>query len=278
MRHTCALLILTACSYTPSPGETTADTDAPVTQPPADGPAQPPPPDGDVVLDSPPQVTCTTSDNTLALCLELEDSSTDVAIDGSGKQHDAAITSATATTRDVPETSRALTLGTSSAVMIGDSPDFDLPTLTISAWVRRTATPGFNQRYGVVDVGRKQAALAIDDDGNVVCMVRTDFDVWVGTGGATAVNEWSLVACTYDAPELCMYVFRNGSASPSVECGNTDGQPLDMSVDAGGTIGALFDAANQPVSKLRGDIDSIRIYGRALTENQLCTANGISGC
>ncbi len=278
MRHTLVLsLLLAACSYSPPVGEA-VDVDAPG-QEPGDPPPPPPPgTDAGVVLDTPPQVTCTTSDSSLALCLELEDDTTTVAIDGSGKQHDAAINNATATTRDVPVTSRALTLTSSSAMMIGDSPDFDLQTLTISAWVRRTASPSAGQRFGVFDVGRKQAAMALDDQGRVVCMVRTDFDVWVGTGGATALNEWSLIACTYDAPELCMYTFKNGSSNPTVECGNTDGEPIDMSVNAGSTVGALFDPANQPVSGLAGAIDSTRVYGRALSESQLCTANGLSGC
>lgn len=276
MRHLYALsLVLAACSYTPPAGGELG-VDAETGQLPGDPP--PPEPDAGVVLDAPPQVTCTTSDSSLVLCLELEDQDAQVAIDGSGKGHDAAVSNATATTRDVPATSRALALSTSSAMMIGDTPDFDVQRLTISAWVRRSSLPASGQRFGVVDLGRKQAALAIDDSGHVVCMVRTDFDIWVGTGGTTAVNQWSLVACTYDAPELCMYVFPNGSATPTVECGNTDGEPLDTSINAGGTIGALFDTANQPVSKLNGAVDSIRVYGRPLTQTQLCNANGLTGC
>lgn len=274
MRLAALSLALAACTYAPDIADVAAD--AATGQLPSDPP--PPPPDAGVEIDAPPQVTCTTTDSSLALCLELEDQSTAVALDGSGKGHDAAISGAIATTRDVPATSRALTLSSSSSVMVGDSPDFDLQTLTIAAWVRRTATPANNQRFGVIDVGRKQAALAIDDDGNVQCMVRTEFDIWVGTGGATAVDEWALVACTYDAPDLCMYVFRNGSATPSVECGETDGEPIDVSVNAGGAIGALFDNLNQPVSRLAGAIDSIRVYGRALTQKQLCTAGGLTGC
>lgn len=277
MRTTLALsLVLAACSYAP-PAAETLDVDA-ANLPDPNDPTDPPP-DAGVVIDSPPQVTCTTSDPTLKLCLELEDTGTSVALDGSGGDHDASIANATATTRDVPAPSRALTVGSTSSIMIGDSSDFDVQTLTISAWVKRSATPSSGQRFGVVDVGRRQAAMALDDQGRVVCMIRTDFDIWVGTGFAsTAINEWSLVACTYDAPELCMYTFKNGSSNPDVECGNTDGEPIDMSVNAGGTIGALFDSSNQPVSKLAGSVDSIRVYGRALTEGQLCQANGLAGC
>lgn len=278
MRHLIAILAVTACSYTP-PSAEIAGVDAPGQEPDASTNPPPPPTDSSVEPPPPPQVTCTTSDPSLKLCLEFEDAGTAVALDGSGAQHDASLTGVTATTRDVPANSRALQLGASSTIMIGDSPDFDVQTLTISAWVKRSATPAAGQRYGVVDVGRKQAALALDDTGRVTCMVRTDFDVWVGTGfQATSTNEWSLVACTYDAPELCMYTFKNGSSNPDVECGDTDGEPINMSVNAGGTIGALFDASNQPISKLAGSVDSIRVYGRALTENQLCTANGLSGC
>jgi hypothetical protein len=281
MRKAIFISILTSCAYTPPAADQESVDSAVLPSDPNEpddpnNPVDPPPPDGPA---APPQVTCSTSDSSLKLCLELEDQSTSIALDGSGQAHHAQITGATAAERDVPAISRALNVNGSSAIMIGDSPDFDVQTLTISAWVKRSATPSFNQRYGVVDVGRKQAALAIDDQGRVVCMVRTSFDTWAGTGfAATAVNEWSLVACTYDAPELCMYTFKNGSSNPDVECGDTDGEPLDMTVNAGGTIGALFDSSNQPASKLAGSIDSIRVYGRALTENQLCTANGLSGC
>ncbi|MBA2539067.1 MAG: LamG domain-containing protein [Deltaproteobacteria bacterium] len=277
MRNAIALsLVLAACSYTP-PADPLLGVDSVLPSDPND-PVDPLP-DGPGDPDAPPQGTCTTSDSSLRLCLELEDSTSTAALDGSGQGHHAQVTGATATERDVPSVSRALQLGGTSAIMIGDTPDFDVQTLTISAWVKRSSAPTIGQRFGVVDVGSKQAALAIDSQGRVVCMVRTDFDVWVGTGfAATSVNEWSLVACTYDAPDLCMYTFKAGSSNPDVECGQTDGEPLDMSIDSGGTIGALFDNANQPTSKFAGSIDSIRVYSRALTETQLCTAGGLSGC
>jgi hypothetical protein len=270
MRHAILLSLLASCAYTPPADTQSVDSVLP-SEPndpgdPNDPVDPPPPPDGPA---APPQGTCSTSDSSLTLCLELEDQSTGIALDGSGQAHHAQVTGATPTERDVPAISRALSVNGSSTIMIGDTPDFDVQTLTISAWVKRSATPSFNQRYGIVDVGRKQAALALDDLGRVVCMVRTNFDVWVGTGfTATAIDEWSLVACTYDAPELCMYTFKNGSSNPDVECGNTDGEPLDMTVNAGGTIGALFDSSNQPTSKLAGSIDSIRVYGRPLSETR----------
>jgi len=268
------VLALTACSYQPpaaGPGDDDVGVDAPTTDPGTDAPQ--------VELDAPPQVTCTTSDGSLTLCLEFEDAATTIALDGSGRGHDASVANASAVTRDVPELSRALAIQPATTIMIPDSPDFDVQTLTVSAWVQRTGLPQNGQRFGVVDVGRKQAAIAIDGNGDLVCMVRTTAgDTWVGTGGAVPANSWTLTACTYDAPTLCMYTFTSGNPTPTSECGDTDGEPLDTSSPAGGTIGALFDTANTPSSKLAGNVDSIRLYGRALTATQLCTAGGLTGC
>ncbi len=268
-----AILAAAGCSYTAPANQVEPDVDAAVQPPPEEQP------DAAVSLDAPPQVTCTTSDGSLRLCLELEDATTNVALDGSGHGHDATVSNASASTRDVPETSRALAIGSNTEIMIPDSTDFDLQTLTVSAWVQRTGLPQNGQRYGVVDVGRRQASIAIDDNGDIVCMVRTTAgDTWVGTGGSIPVDTWTLTACTYDPPTLCMYTFANGNPTADVQCGDTDGEPLDTTNPAGGTVGALFDTNNTPNSQLAGNVDQIRLYGRVLTESELCSAGGLTGC
>ena len=103
-------------------------------------------------------------------------------------------------------------------------------------------------------------------------------DTWVGSGAIIPANKWTLVACTYDSPELCMYTFPNGTHPGTVDCGNTDGALIDVSINAGGTIGAMFDTSTQPVQKLSGSSDSVRVYSRALSTTQLCTAGGLTGC
>jgi len=229
--------------------------------------------------DAPPaQVVCTTSDGSLKLCLEFEDPALGTALDGSGLAHHAAVSGATVATREIPSTSRAIGVTTTAAIMIPDTTDLDLQTVTMTAWVQRSSLPTNGQRFGIVDVGRRQAALAIDDQGRVNCFVKTSTTIWVGIGGSTAAGEWALLACTYDAPTLCAYSFRNGSATPSVTCGETDGETLDTSSSAGSTIGALFDTSNNPSSRLKGNLDSVRIYSRTLSETELCTAGGLSGC
>jgi hypothetical protein len=278
MRRAWVALIFAGCSFDP-PGAANVDVDAAIgVDPPIDTSPEPQP-DAAVPIDAmPAAAACGTSDPALELCLELDEPSLAIARDGSGKLHDAAMTNVTAATRSVPETSPALKIAGTSTITIADTADFDHAAFTISAWVQRTSLPAFNQRYGVVDVGNRQAALAIDDDGNATCLVKTVDDIWVGTGGSTTLNQWALVACTYQAPQLCTYVFRNGSATATKICGNTDGAAVDMSVNAGGTVGALFDAANQPAQRLAGNIDSVRYYSRALTQTQLCTAGGLTGC
>jgi hypothetical protein len=241
--------------------------------------APPPAIDGAIPVDAPPaQVLCTTSDGALKLCLEFEDPTLGIALDGAGGSHDAIVTAATATTRDIPTTSRAIGLGATSSVMIPDSAAFDLQTVTLSAWIQRSALPASGRSYGVIDLGRRQASLSIDDTGHAVCAVKTDTTLWFRSGGTTAVNEWALAACTYNAPTLCTYVWRNGNPTASVTCGTTDGEPLDTSTNAGEAIGALLDTSNNPSSRFTGKLDAVRVYGRELTETELCTAGGLSGC
>jgi hypothetical protein len=246
----------------------------------ADAPPGTNPPDA-ADIDAPPQqVTCTTSDPALKVCLEFEDSSlAATALDGTAGAHHATLTSVTAGTRDVPGNSRAATVGAASSIMLADSTDFDVQTVTLAAWVRRTATPSSGSRFGIIDIGRRNAGMAIDSGGNVLCFVKTSQNLWVRSGGGTATNEWAFAACTYENDELCAYSFRNGSATPSVQCGiTTDGLPLDTG-DGQGTIGALFDLTSGALMQhFIGSIDAVRVYNRALTESQLCDSAGLSGC
>ena len=234
--------------------------------------------DAAVTLDAAPQVVCTSSDPSLRLCIEFEDPTLGIALDGSGLENHASVAGVTSTTRAVPATSQAVGVTASTEIMIPDTADFDLQTLTMTAWVQRTALPDFDERFGVIDVGQRQAALAIDDLGRVTCFVKTSSTLWFRTGGSTGNGEWALAACTYDAPRLCAWSFRNGSSTPDVVCGNTNSAPLDTSASSGSTIGALLDSSSTPSSRFSGNIDSVRIYSRALSEAELCMSGGLSGC
>lgn len=275
----CLLPLLAACSFAPAATGFDASTggggaDADVT--PGDDAA--PPIDGAVDPDAPPQqVTCTTSDPDLRLCLEFEDPTPGTAVDGSGLGHDATVAAATPAVRDVPVTSNALGINVETAIRVGATADHALQTITIAGWVRRTATPSFE--YGVIDIGDGQTQATIDEDGKAVCHVFDGFTPWFRPGGTVTLNEWDFIACTYDSPTICTYVFHGANPAPDVVCGNTDGFALDTSDTTGTTIGALpandDDGLN---SHLIGAVDAIRIYARALTAAELCASAGLTGC
>lgn len=277
MRWLC-LLVVAGCSFEAPPGGIAPDAASPGSDAP---PGEPPPPPADAPpSDPPPQVTCTTSDGALEVCLELDDASFSTVVrDGSGHGRDATVANLATATRDVPVVSQAGAISTTTSVRIAETSALETEASTLMAWVQRSALPGTGGRFGVIDIGRRQAAMGIDDTGHVVCFVKTDTTIWVRPGGSTRLNEWALAACTYDPPLLCAYSFRNGSSSPEVTCGNTDGAALDTSSTSGTSIGALFDVdTGSLLSHFRGNVDGIRIYSRALSQDELCNSGNIPGC
>ena len=280
MRWLC-LIVVAGCSFEAPAAITSPDAaGAGVDAPPGEPPPPPPPGDTPPPPDAPPARTCTTSDGALEVCLELDDAfGTGIALDGSGHLRDATLDSVTTATRDVPVVSQAAGISISTTIRLAETSALDMQTATLVAWVQRSSLPNSGGRFGVVDIGRRQAAMGIDDTGHVVCFVKTDDTIWVRPGGSTRLNEWALAACTYDPPMLCAYSFRNGSSSPEVTCGNTDGASLDTSSTSGTAVGALFDVDTGSLqSHLKGNVDGVRIYSRALSQDELCNSGNIPGC
>jgi hypothetical protein len=232
--------------------------------------------------DAPPApVTCTITDPDVRLCLELDDVNvSSMAVDGSGLEHHATVGNVSVATRNIPTSSQAIGIMSDTAIVIADSADFDLQEFTITAWVQRTALPQFGQEYGVVDFGRQQASLAIDDEGRVSCFVRVDGQAWYWPNGSTTNGEWALAACSYETPLLCATVFRNGDpATGTRTCGSTGTGTVSTSINTGGTIGALFASASGELrSRFAGNVDSIRVYDRELSEQEICAKSGLIGC
>ena len=273
------LIVVAGCSFEAPAAITSPDAegtsiDAPPGEPPPPPPADAPP------ADTPPARTCTTSDGSLEVCLELDDPfGSGVALDGSGHLRDATLASVTTATRDVPVVSQAAGISISTTIRLAETSALESRSSTLMAWVQRSSLPGSGGRFGVIDIGRRQAAMGIDDTGDVVCFVKTDDTIWVRPGGNTRLNEWALAACTYDPPLLCAYSFRNGSSNPDVTCGNTDGRSLDTSSTSGTALGALFDVDTGSLqSHFKGNLDGIRIYSRALSADELCRSGNIPGC
>ena len=221
---------------------------------------------------------CDTSDPSLKLCLEFDEgglATATTALDGSGLHHDPTIANVTVATRTVPMRSQAVQTAGNTSMSIAPSSDFDLQQFTLSAWIKHGGNPPMQQ--GVVDTG-KQYTLSIDNNGNVVCAVSHNGTTFgLVPGAPTNTNEWDVVACTYDGSQLCAWTFQNGSSTAMGGCG-----PFSQSIDTNGGFGTTIASWAQtpipPSSHFIGSIDQVRIYGRALTSQELCTAAGLANC
>jgi hypothetical protein len=219
---------------------------------------------------------CHTTDASLRLCVEFDDpglAMATTALDGSGLAHDPAIANMTVGTRTVPAQSQAAQLSSTSTITLATQADFDLQQFTLTAWMKRGASNPA-QTQGVIDTGA-QYALSIDTFGRVQCGVTHNGTTTYPGLAQTNGNEWDLVACTYDGAKLCGYAFPNGSASAQTTC-NTFVQSLDTNAGYGTRIGRW--AVPTSGSQFIGSLDQVRIYARALSEQELCTAAGLTGC
>lgn len=228
-----------------------------------------------VPVDAPPNA-CDTTDTSLRLCIEFDESdlaTATTARDGSGLAHDMAIDNIAVASRNVPAQSQAAQLSSSSTIKLAQHADFDLQQFTVTAWIRRGASNPA-QTQGVIDTGA-QYALSIDTFGRVQCGITHDGTTTFPGLAQTSGNQWNLVACTYNGSNLCGYAFQNGSASPQTECDSYT-QSVDTNAGYGTTIGAW--AVPTSGSQFIGSVDQVRVYARALSQQELCTAAGISGC
>jgi hypothetical protein len=231
--------------------------------------------------DAPPNPLCSATDPTgLVLCLELDDANlTTTAKDGSGLGHDAAVSGLAGTvTRDVPIDSQAATIDLGTTIVTADSTDFDLQKLTLMAWVDRTDTPSGDNTYGLV-YNFDQYWMGIDNNGDLECVLEFDNDtIEIYTGANIPMNSWTLTGCTYDGTQVCGTVQTGPTGSKQTTCQGVSGT-LSSAGQLGILIGSRWDSVDQTVYQhLIGSIDSARIFDRALTDTEICTEGGRSGC
>jgi hypothetical protein len=226
----------------------------------------------------------------LALCLELDDADlvsnkTDAtALDGSPGHHDAMVLGSQVTTRDVPATSQAETLLTSeesvpTTILPEDSTDFDLQQLTLMMWVEPTSQPATGVTWGLLEKAN-QYLIGLDDDGNVFCEVEnTDGVIATSVGDSVPVNAWSLVACTYSGADLCTLVLPDGSGDTAqLRCESSSSNPT-LATGSGNAlvVGSRINAAGT-YDHVVGAVDSVRIFGRVLSQVDICTGGGRTNC
>ena len=267
-RFVAASMSLAACSFhtvpapsaTPGDGTHAADAAADVAHATIDARPDGPPP------------LCDTSDASLKLCLEFDEvglAAATTARDGSGLGHDATIANIGVTTRTTPHVSQAVSSSTSTSITIPKSNDFNLQQFTLTAWVNYHTTPASQQ--GVLDTG-KQYTMSVNNNDQVQCAISNNGNTLGLNKNVTLVHDtWQLVGCTYDGAMWCALAVRGTSVD--IQC-----EPFNASVDTSPTFGTAIAAwATSPVSaNFIGDVDEIRVYGRALSSSEICAAAGLS--
>jgi hypothetical protein len=263
--------MLAACSYTPVSGQPEGDAMQ------SGDDASQPPPDGPNTSVAP----CSAPDPTgLVLCLEIEDDVADgTLLDSSPRQHDAAAQNLSAATRTIPAMSPAAEIGPTTEIRIPESADFDRDAAyTIAMWIRPNTLPDLGTVYGLMDHEQQFAVLigrsGVDGSLQNRCVhtgvARFEFTEQLPE------DAWSFLACTWDGVDFC--------ASRWSADGDTERfchKPLLLPSTAGTqglAIGHLSENG-APHSRFDGAIDSVQLYDRGMTADQLCTMIGKpAGC
>jgi hypothetical protein len=233
----------------------------------------------DAAIDAPPNVAppCYVPNRTgLVLCLELDDDPGAQAKDGSGRGHDASVANVAMVTRDVPASSQAGRIITSSTIQADTTPDFDVQQFTLELWVHREGTPNSGGLYGLIH-NRAQYYMAIDPNDDLECVIETGNNFTIATGPFVGSGEWDFVACTYDGTSLCPYVV---SATGSVQTGSCVDNAITLNTGSpsGISIGSVTQSGTTHIDHLAGVLDSVRVYSRPLAMHELCQGAGVTGC
>ena len=232
--------------------------------------------DTTLALDARPSL-CHAPDTTgIVLCLELDDTGLTAAKDGSGLGHDATVANVSAITRPLPATSQGAQIVSSSVIQTADSTDFDLQTFTLMMWVHRENTPGSNGEYALIDI-YDQYRMRIDDQGKLSCVIETVSNIYPLEFSSIPLDDWSLVACTYDGANVCGYVFDATANTTQGSC-SAISKTLDTGGDQGVSVGSLNQGDATYVDHLAGKLDSARIFSRVLTQQEICIGGGLTGC
>lgn len=260
MRLALLLSTLTACTFSPQAPATIVE----------DGE-----PDGGSPDASAEAVPCTTPDSTgLVLCLELEDGVDDGLLrDSSPGRRDAATNGLVPATR---VTSNAAMVGEDAETRVAEDAAFDLAgAYTTTVWVQPHTLPASGEAQGVMD-REGQYAMVLGRSawtGHQNRCAHTDVGHEYTTGMPT--DRWTFLACTWDGTQLCA-VRWSGPNDRERYC-SAVGAPKPTG-SRGVAIGHLSDQG-APLMRYAGALDSLQIYGRALTSDQLCAMVGEpTGC
>lgn len=171
--------------------------------------------------------------------------------------------------------------GADDHITMGVAPELGLETFTVEAWVRREGV-GLQSGTGVGGIHLVPIAgkgRGETDQGNLNCnyafgfvggTLGADFEDSATGGnhpivGKTAVpwGEWHHVAATYDGSTWRLYLDGKLDAQKQVNA-----TPRADSIQHFG-IGATFDSSGAPRGAFAGAMDEVRVWNRALSEQDL---------
>ncbi|MDQ3369938.1 MAG: LamG domain-containing protein [Myxococcota bacterium] len=243
-----AALLISGCAFSAIPGETSDGTEGPDA-----GAGVSPDDDGGTV----PARRCT--DPSTRLCVDFE-SLTPL------RDELGATISAVGLRLEPRGAEQAVAVTTSSELRVAETPRLDLATnLTIEMWIK--PEPALFVTMGLLH-NAGQYALAYQGDGEVRCQLGSDR---VESRRPVSPGGWHHVACTLVNGELRLYI--DGSLD---DCENAP-----AAIPTSGTGGTVIGAYNLDGSRFApfvGQLDNVRIHGRAFTPQELCDISGSTTC
>ena len=153
--------------------------------------------------------------------------------------------------------------GDNDYVNAGNDPSLNITdAITIEAWVKTTDTKAIQFIAGHGNTGYEGWFFAIDS-GNFVRLQVANGTVTKSASRTYSTGSWSNVVGIYDGSNIVVYV--NGVAgTPTAHTGAIDytGEPYTW-------IGQIEGSGDDPKRFFNGSIDSVRIYNRALSAEEV---------
>jgi concanavalin A-like lectin/glucanase superfamily protein len=207
-----------------------------------------------------------TGDPSLQLCVTFDHDA--MVQDLSGFAH--VVTEATNVTPiDRNGVSPAVALSIASRVHIAEDDQLDVAQMTIDLWIA-PAAGAIGHRSWILD-NNTQYFVTYEADGKVRCGIGSKTAT---SSAAIAISTWHHVACTYDLRDHELHVYVDGDRS-----GCTD---INTGIPTGGTdgiaIGANYGTGGSYLENYLGGIDGVHLYGRAMSDAEICTAAGKTSC
>lgn len=259
---------ITACAYQPPSATESPDAELPSS------------PDAPDATTTSPIAPCSAPDASgVVLCLELDDGVEDGTLDDSSAgRHHATTAGLGPATRTMPSDSPAAQVHPDAVTRVPEDPALDRDAAyTFAVWIRPDTLPTTGEVFGILDHEDQYAMLighpAAGDVENRC--VHTGVERYEWTSGLTA-GAWSFLACTWDGAQLCAYRWSSPTSHEHV-CHVPTVLP-NATGSHGLAVGHLSEGGVAH-SRLDGALDSVQIFDRGMTEDQLCTLLGRgTGC